>query len=49
MVGEIKAAVDPDAVSTDFLILLRVNRPLTWLRNVVHAAHPRAPFINDDA
>ena len=34
--GEVKAAVDPEAVSADFLICLRVSRPLAWLWHVIH-------------
>jgi hypothetical protein len=33
MVGEVEAAIDPDAVITDFLLVLRIDWPLAWLWN----------------
>jgi hypothetical protein len=35
MVGEIETAVHPDAVLEDFLVFLRIDGPVAWLRDVV--------------
>jgi hypothetical protein len=33
MVGKIEAAINPDVVFSNGLVLLRVNGPLSWLRD----------------
>lgn len=44
MVGEIKAPVYPQAVLLDFLVLLRIDRPLPNWRYVLHV---QSTFVTD--